>query len=127
MTDIFILHEYVRDSFCLNHCCKVGSIVNMTAISRDSAVSIATSYGLNCCVVKVQVPLVKRFFSSPYCQRQSWGPFRLLSTVYWGVGGKVARHEADHSPLTSNQYRGQEHMDLYIHSPYDYREQSLIS
>jgi hypothetical protein len=65
MTATFILHEYVIHSFCLNHCWEVDSVVNMTTVSQDSAVSIATGYRLDGWGVRIRVPLGARFFSSP--------------------------------------------------------------
>jgi hypothetical protein len=49
--------------------------------SRDSAVGIATSYGLDDRGVGVRVPVVSRIFSSPDRPDRIWGPPNLLSNV----------------------------------------------
>jgi hypothetical protein len=45
----------------------------------DSAVGIATGYGLNDRGVGVQVPVGSRIFSFPRCPDRLWGPPNLLS------------------------------------------------
>jgi hypothetical protein len=75
---------------------------SMTTISRDSAVSIATGYGLDCCGVRVWVPLGPRFFSSPHCPGQFWGLHQPMCIGEWG---KTAKCEADRSPPTSTEVK----------------------
>jgi hypothetical protein len=50
--------------------------------SRDSVVSIATSYGLNDRGIGVRVPVVSRIFSSTRRPDWLWGPPNLLFNVY---------------------------------------------
>jgi hypothetical protein len=61
--------------------------------SRDSAVGIATGYGLDDRGVGIRVPVGSRIFSSPRCPDRLWGPPSLLSP-----GVKRLGREADHSP-----------------------------
>jgi hypothetical protein len=68
--------------------------------SQDSAVSIATGYGLDDRVVEVRVPVGSRIFSSPRRPDRLWGPPNLLSNGYRGLG-----READHSPATSAEVK----------------------
>jgi hypothetical protein len=61
--------------------------------SRDSVVSIATSYVLDDQEAGVRVPVGSRIFSSPRRPDRPWGPPKLLSTGYRGgsfPGVKVA-------------------------------------
>jgi hypothetical protein len=74
-------------------------------ICRNSAVGIATGYGLDNREVGVRVPVGSRIFTSPYRPDRLWGPPNRR--LFPGV-------EADHSPPAS---ASQENMDLYIHSP----------
>jgi hypothetical protein len=60
--------------------------------SRDSAVGIATGYGLEDRGVGVQVPVGSRIFSSPRHPDRLWGPPSLLFNGYRGsfLGSKAA-------------------------------------
>jgi hypothetical protein len=53
--------------------------------SRDSAVGIATGYGLDDREVGVRVPVGSRIFSSPHRPHRLWGPLNLLSNGYRGL------------------------------------------
>jgi hypothetical protein len=60
--------------------------------SRDSAVGIATGYGLDDRGIEVEVPVGSRIFSSTRRPDRFWGPSNLLSGRYGGSfpGGKAA-------------------------------------
>jgi hypothetical protein len=82
---------------------KLICIFHMLRGSRDSAVGIATDYGLNDREVGVGFPVRSRIFCSPCCPDRLWGSPSLLSNGYGGApfpGGKAAR--ALSWPLTSN-------------------------
>jgi hypothetical protein len=67
--------------------------------SRDSAVGIATVYGLDDREVGVRVPVGSRIFFSPSRPDWLWGPTSLLSNGYWGAlspGIEQQGREADH-------------------------------
>jgi hypothetical protein len=53
--------------------------------SQDSAVSIATGYGLDDQWVGIRVPMGARIFTSPIRLERLWGPPSLLSTGYQGL------------------------------------------
>jgi hypothetical protein len=53
--------------------------------SQDSAVGIATGYGLDDQGVGVEVPMGARIFTPPYGPDWLWGPLSLLSNGYWGL------------------------------------------
>jgi hypothetical protein len=52
-------------------------------LSWDSAVIIATGYGLDDRGVGFRVPVGSRIFSSPFRPERLWGPTNLLSNGYW--------------------------------------------
>jgi hypothetical protein len=75
---------------------------------RDSAVGIATGYGLDDGGVGVRVPVGSRIFSSPSPPDRLWGPPNLPSNGYGGVlspGVKRPVREADHSLPTSAEIK----------------------
>jgi hypothetical protein len=81
--------------------------------SRDSAVGIATAYGLDRRGVGVRVPVGARFCSPPHRPHRLCGPPSPLSNgiqrdIFTGV--KRSGREARHSPSTSAESR-------IIHSP----------
>jgi hypothetical protein len=86
-------------------------------MSRDTAVRIATGYGLDGQGVGIQVPIGTKFFSSPRHPNRFWSPPRLLcnGTVCSFLRGKAAA--AWSWLFISKQCRGQEYVDLYIHIP----------
>jgi hypothetical protein len=82
-------------------------------MGRGRSVGIATGYGLDDSQVGVRVPVGSRIFCSPFCPHRLRvrGPPSLLSNGYRRLLPKAWSW-----PLTSNQFRGQENVDLYIHS-----------
>jgi hypothetical protein len=64
--------------------------MNVLPLSQDSAVSIATGYGLDDRGVGVRVPVRSRIFSSPLRPDRLCGPPTLLSNGYRFPGGKAA-------------------------------------
>jgi hypothetical protein len=81
--------------------------------SPDSAVGIATGYGLD----GVRVPVGSRIFSSPRRPDRLWGRPNLLSNGGGSFpGGKAAGTWS--SPLSSSYCQGQENVDVYIRSPH---------
>jgi hypothetical protein len=80
--------------------------------SRDSAVSIATGYGLDDRGVRVRVLLGSRILSSPQHPDWLWDPPSLLSNGYEGV--KRPGCKGDHSPPTSAKVKK---MWIYTSTP----------
>jgi hypothetical protein len=75
---------------------------------QDSAVGIATGYGLDSRGFRVRVPVGARFFSSQRHPDGFWGPPSLLSNGYPGglsPGVKRLGREADHSYPTSAEVK----------------------
>jgi hypothetical protein len=84
------------------------SNVTSSERSRDSAVGIATGYGLDDRGVGVRVPLGSRIFSAPCRPDRLWGPPNLLYNEYRALyprGVKRQGREADHSPPTSAEVK----------------------
>jgi hypothetical protein len=77
-------------------------VLPLRLMSRDSAVGIATGYGLDDWEVRVRVPVGSRIFTSSCCPDRLCGPPNLLHNGYRGLfpGGKAAG--AWSWPLTSN-------------------------
>jgi hypothetical protein len=87
--------------------------------SRDSSVGIATGYGLDGRGVVARVPVGARIFYSPRRPDRFWG-HPASYPMGTGGGGTFFGSKAAGAwnwPLTSNQCRDPEYMDLYIHSP----------
>jgi hypothetical protein len=71
------------------------------AMTRDSAVGIATGYGLENQGVGVQVLVGERIFTPPRRPDRLWSPPSLLSKGYRGARSPEVKRpgrEADHSP-----------------------------
>jgi hypothetical protein len=84
---------------------------------RDSAVGIATGYGLEDRGVGVRIPVLSRNFSSLRRPDRLWGPPNLLCNGYRGAlspGVKRQGREADHSPPASAEVKK---MWIYISNP----------
>jgi hypothetical protein len=84
-------------------------------MSRNSVVGIATGCGMDDWRIGVRVPLSSRIFSSPRVPGFGVHP----ASYPMGTGGKFPGGKAAGAwswPLTS-KCRGQENVDLYIHSP----------
>jgi hypothetical protein len=79
-----------------------------TAVSRDTAVGIATGYWLDDRGIGFRVPVGSRIFTSPCRPNRLWGP---PPTSYpMGTGGsfpgvKRPGREPDHSPPTSAEVK----------------------
>jgi hypothetical protein len=85
--------------------------------SRDSAVGIATGYGLDDRDIGVRVQVGSRIFPSPRRSDRLWGPHNFLSNGYWGLfpRGQSGRDVklTTHLQLVPRSRK----VDLYIHSP----------
>jgi hypothetical protein len=76
--------------------------------SRDSAVGIATGYGIDGREVGVRVPVESRIFSSPRRPDRLWGFTQPpIQWIPWALspGAKRPECEADHSPTTSAEFK----------------------
>jgi hypothetical protein len=67
--------------------------------SRDSAVGIATGYGLDEWRVGIRVPVGSRMFIFPYLSDRFWGSLRLLSNWHQGILLGVKRPGIDANDL----------------------------
>jgi hypothetical protein len=86
--------------------------------SRDSALDIATGYGLDGRGVGDRFRVESRIFSSARLPDQLWGSPNLLSNEYrllFPRGVKRPGREADHSPQTSAEVKK---TWIYIHPIY---------
>jgi hypothetical protein len=74
---------------------------------RDSAVGIATGYGLDDRGVEIRVLVESRMFSSPYRPDRLWAHLASYQIDTWGSfpGVKWPGREADHSPPTSAEVK----------------------
>jgi hypothetical protein len=68
--------------FLLNNRLYKNSVRTSQETSRDSAVRIATGYGMDGRGVGVRVPEGERFFSSLHRPCRLWSPLRLLCNGY---------------------------------------------
>jgi hypothetical protein len=86
--------------------------------SWDTVVRIGTGCGLDDRGVGFRVPVGSRIFSSSRRPDRLWGsPSLLCNGCLGAVSPGVKRFGAWSWPLTSNYSRGQENVDIYIHSP----------
>jgi hypothetical protein len=89
--------------------------IDLILPSRDRAVGIMTSYGLNNQEVGVRVPAGSRILSFPRRPDRLWGSHYMLSNGYHGLYPPVVArpgHEADHSPPTSAEAK-----KMWIYTP----------
>jgi hypothetical protein len=114
----FLLYSCVfRNVVLLKNCLTITRTTLLS--SRDSAVGIATGYGLDDRDVRVRVPVESRIFSSPRRPDRLWGPPNLLSNGYQRLfpGGKSAGCEADHSPSASAEVKKYGSLHPLPHTP----------
>jgi hypothetical protein len=101
-------------SDCSSQCIASANIIHINTHQRerentmfifiyDSAVGIATGYGMDNRGVGVRVPVRSRIFSSPLRPDRLWGPPSFLSNGYRGQ--KRQGREADHSPPASAEVK----------------------
>jgi hypothetical protein len=92
-----LLSKCVKINMCKELFCSV-----CVWRSRDSAVDIATGYGLDDRGVGVRVPVGSRIFFSPRRPDRLCGPSSLVSKwVIQSPGVKRPGRKADHSPSTT--------------------------
>jgi hypothetical protein len=98
------------------------NLLSKTQKIRDSIVGIATSYGLDDRRVWVRALIWSRIFSSPRRPERFWGSPSLLANGYRRLFPRGKAAGAWSWPIISNYFRGQENVDLYVHSPYAFME-----
>jgi hypothetical protein len=99
---------------------NIGFIVYILSniiMSWDNAVGTATGYGLDDQRVRVRVPVESRILYSQRCPDRLWGTARLLSNEDPDLFPRGQRGLVVKPTTHLQQCRGQENMDLYIHSP----------
>jgi hypothetical protein len=100
---------------CLGVGCTRANLEHYHDMSRDSAVGIATGYGLDDRGVGVRVPVGSRIFSSPRRPDRIWGPPSLLSNRYRGgglsPGVKRQERDADQPPPANAEVK-----NMWIHT-----------
>jgi hypothetical protein len=75
----------VENGTFMNDKCKIIHNMSIVLRSSDSAVDIATDYGLDEGGVGVRVPVESIIFSSPRHPDRLWDPPNLLSSGYRGL------------------------------------------
>jgi hypothetical protein len=79
---------------------------------QNSVVSIGTGYRLEDWEVGVRDPVASRIVTPPYRPDRLWGPHNLIYNVYRGIFSGCKAAGAWIWPLTTNDCRGQENVDL---------------
>jgi hypothetical protein len=87
-------------------CSPIKAVTLGGLLSRDSAVGIATGYGLNDRGIRVRVPIGSRIFStsSRSALRSTQPPIQWVPGVL-SPGLKLPGREADYSPPTSAEVK----------------------
>jgi hypothetical protein len=90
-------------------------------MSQDSSVGIVTGYMLD---RLGSIPgRDKRYFSSPQCPDQLWGPPTLLSNGYWGLFFGWSMRLTTHLNLLLRLRM----VELYLHCTYNFMTWCLIN